>query len=106
VLSPHKLPAGRSSAGQTWRTKVSEEDTEKDDLGVDQTEPLLDPQNTSIKPVDAHRQIRILMLEDAEPAFDVLHIFAQAINRAADVAQMFEDDAFNLGHARRVSQVL
>lgn len=38
------------------------------------------------------------MLQYAEPAFDVLHILAQAINRTADVPKMLEDQVLDFSH--------
>ena len=78
-----------------------------------QVETPFDTLNPVGKPIDpighfrkADRNLTEPCFQRADPLFDLAHVVAQAIDRAANVAQVLQHDAFRFGHDGTIARII
>ena len=69
-------------------------------LRVSQAKSLLDPLDATVHAVQPGGQVGILIFEDAKPTLDLAHVLSQAVNGAAYMPQVLEDEIVMLRHQR------
>src|SRR5665213_2610978 len=73
-------------------------------LRVSQIETPFDALDATVHSIQAIRHIGVLIFKIADTLLDFANLVAHIVNRAADMAQMLQNDVVRIGHKPRVSQ--